>query len=72
MTERAETIKHSSEHGKIATLKMSNIFHKIRTIKPKGNVARRGALGTRHCLPIQHFLHKPILHVYMTIIHISG
>ena len=46
MTERAETIKHSSEHGKIATLKVSNIFHKIRTIKPKGNVARHGALGT--------------------------
>ena len=56
MTERAETIKHSSEHGKIATLKVSNIFHKIRTIKlkPKGNVVRRGALGTQHCLPIQH------------------
>ena len=53
MTERAKTIKHSSEHGKIATLKVSNIFHKIRTIKPKGNVARCGALGTRHCLPIQ-------------------
>ena len=45
MTERAETIKRSSEHGKTATLKVSNIFHKIRTIKPKGNVVCRGALS---------------------------